>query len=134
LKTNDVDATDAKHANFSTQSDPEKKGMPRLDRCAQCNGPEANAPLARGEGYPPDGVHLHPECRRFWLADNRVGRDRFRKVAETPPGTHCVCCHSPAGEVSRIKDTHVVGGKSEPLHERCAPEWFERVNGEEAQQ
>jgi hypothetical protein len=68
LKTKDVDATDAKHANFSTQSGPEKEGMPRLDRCAQCNGPEADAPLTRGEGYPPGGVHLHPECRRFWLA------------------------------------------------------------------
>jgi hypothetical protein len=39
-----------------------------LGCCAQCNGLKADAPLVTGDGYPPGGVHLHRECRRFWLA------------------------------------------------------------------
>ena len=42
-------------------------GGPPLGTCAQCNGPAPDAPLVWGEGYPPAGAHLHPECRRFWL-------------------------------------------------------------------
>jgi hypothetical protein len=36
---------------------------PSSGRCAQCNGELADAPFC-----PSEGVHLHPECRRFWLA------------------------------------------------------------------
>jgi putative DNA primase/helicase len=44
-----------------------ENGHQPLGRCAQCNGLAADAPLVRGEGYPPSGVHLHDQCRRFWL-------------------------------------------------------------------
>jgi hypothetical protein len=101
-------------------------------RCVQCNGPEADAPLVTGEGYPPDGVHLHEQCRAFWLQHNRVGREqslrsfeRFRKVAEMPPGTYCVHCHNSDRQVFRIRDAHAgAGSKTEPLHENCAPRFF----------
>jgi hypothetical protein len=102
-------------------------------RCVQCNGPEADAPLVTGEGYPPAGVHLHEQCRAFWLQHNRMGRDqssgsfdRFRKVAEMPPGTYCVHCHNPDGRVWRIRDGHAwAGSKTEPLYEHCAPQYFQ---------
>jgi putative DNA primase/helicase len=102
-----------------------------LGRCVQCNGPEADAPLVMGKEYPPAGVHLHEQCRKFWLRHNRVSRERFRKVTETLPGTHCVHCHKPDGEVWRIKDGHVVGGQSEPLHEHCASRFFRAGGGGE---
>ena len=68
--------------------------------CAQCMGLAADAPLVTGEGYPPGGVHLHPECRSFWLKSNGTDHNRFRKVVACPPGTPCVQCHSPEGEVA----------------------------------
>jgi hypothetical protein len=46
----------------------EERHSPPLGRCAQCNGDKADAPLVTGIGYPPTGVHLHRECRRFWCS------------------------------------------------------------------
>jgi hypothetical protein len=37
------------------------------NRCAQCNGLQPDAPLVTGQGFPPYGIHLHQECRKFWL-------------------------------------------------------------------
>jgi hypothetical protein len=89
----------------------EELHLPPLGRCAQCNGLAADAPLVTGagDGYPPGGVHLHEQCRKFWLQKHRVGRERFRKVGAAPPGAHCCRCHSPEGEVALWKDSHVVG-------------------------
>jgi hypothetical protein len=77
LKTNGADTADAADANFphSFAAGENSTSQSPFGRCAQCRGPEANAPLTRGEGYPPAGVHLHAECRRFWLAGRRAGRD-----------------------------------------------------------
>jgi putative DNA primase/helicase len=43
----------------------EGKVPPLLGRCTQCHGERADAPFC-----PSEGVHLHLECRRFWLADH----------------------------------------------------------------
>jgi hypothetical protein len=36
----------------------------------------------------------------------------------------CACCHGSEPPVWRIKDGSAIGGKSEPLHEACAPRFF----------
>jgi len=92
---------------------------PAFGRCPQCGGTKSDAPLMTGDGFPPAGVHLHRECRGFWL------ESRFRKIdpAPLPPDAVCACCHT-KGEVWRIRDSRVVGGKSEPLHQACAPRFF----------
>jgi hypothetical protein len=95
-----------------------------LGRCAQCHGLAVDAPMVTGEGYPPGGVHLHRACRRFWLRDNRVTRERFRRVGDCPPNTYCALCHSPDDEVALWRDSHVVGCPAEQLHEACAPRWW----------
>jgi hypothetical protein len=96
-----------------------------LGRCVQCNGLAADAPLVTGEGYPPTGVHLHEQCRAFWLRDHKVTRERFRRVdAHAAPGTHCAQYHRSDGEVGLWRDSHIVGCKSEPLHEDCCGKFW----------
>ncbi len=52
--------------------------------------------------------------------------NRFRTITECPAGTPCLVCNQ-IGNVKRIKDTRVVGGKSETLHLECAAAWFDRA-------
>jgi hypothetical protein len=44
-----------------------------LGHCAQCDGPQADAPLITGDDYPPSGVFLHPGCRKPWLRRHETG-------------------------------------------------------------
>jgi Protein of unknown function (DUF3631) len=125
LKTSDCVVVSDKNPDLapSEAKTVDDRDEPPLGRCAQCNGLAADAPLVEGGGYPPSGVHLHEQCRRFWLKGHRVGRDRFRKVGDCAPGTHCALCHSP-GEVALWRDTHIVGRSAVQLHEACAPKWW----------
>jgi hypothetical protein len=51
---------------------------------------------------------------------------KVRIIGECPAETPCLHCHQ-TGEVKRITNASVVGGKSETLHEKCAPEWFAKL-------
>jgi hypothetical protein len=79
-------------------------------------------------GYPDDQIAtLTPaEAHAALNGNGRERRARFRKVDATPqpPDTVCACCHSPEGEVWRIRDSHEIGGKAETLHEGCAERFF----------
>jgi hypothetical protein len=44
-------------------------------------------------------------------------------IRDCPPDTVCLHCHRP-GDVQRVVDATVVGGKSETLHPSCAETWF----------
>jgi hypothetical protein len=76
--TDTVAVTFGINLNSETQDDdddpvdPEMQDNDQKGLCAQCNGREADAPLVTGKGYPPAGVHLHKQCRPFWLRRNRV--------------------------------------------------------------
>jgi putative DNA primase/helicase len=100
-----------------------------LGRCAQCNGIATDAPLVIGDGYPPAGIHLHEQCRRFWLRRHRVTRERFVRVGPASPGSYCIACRTPDGDVDLWRDARVIGSKTEPLHQACAAGWFRRLNG-----
>ena len=52
---------------------------------------------------------------------------RFRKVGAAQPGTACAQCQSDAGNIFRITDGTVLGGKAETLHFACAEAWFDAV-------
>jgi hypothetical protein len=129
LKTNDCSVVPDRNGGEAAEEAcvpdvPDEKWRKTGGRCAQCNGLAADAPLVTGEGYPPSGVHLHHECRNFWLRNHHADGDRFRKVDDTPPGTCCRWCHRSDGEVLRLVDARVVGCRSEPLHLVCAPSWW----------
>jgi hypothetical protein len=96
------------------------------DRCEQCNGFEADAELLTGFPFPAEGVHLHPECRRFWLHHNRSELNRFRRVGVPRQGTTCQHCGSTEGEVWWLRD--MTAPEDEParlLHEHCAADAFD---------
>jgi hypothetical protein len=57
---------------------------------------------------------------------NRCARRPVRVVAGCTPETICQHCHQP-GDVKRVVDATVVGGKSETLHEACAAAWFTKL-------
>jgi hypothetical protein len=95
--------------------------------CTYCGRPGG-----REVAFGDDGAvtRLHRECEKPWIAKreieegHRPGRRRFQRVDGVPDGTPCVHCHTAEGEVFRMRDSHEVGGKSEPLHEDCAPKFF----------
>jgi hypothetical protein len=145
LKINGADCADDADANFLQCSAPEKEGggakgtagedstsLFPVGRCAQCNGQEADAPLVTGQGYPPAGVHLHPQCRRFWVPPSsgipfvithpmRVrlrerGYSDDRIAALTPVEAHAVLNGNGRGQEG--KEPYTVLG-SAPAGERC---------------
>jgi hypothetical protein len=74
------------------------------------------------------GIHLHEECRRFWLRRERPDLLRFRRVTVPRDTTPCAQCSRPGylpNEVWGLVDTT---DKRDvwpvPLHEDCAAAWF----------
>ena len=55
-------------------------------------------------------------------------RPRLRVIGDCPADTICLHCFQ-AGDVKRVVNASVVGGKSETLHESCAVAWFDRLAG-----
>jgi len=51
---------------------------------------------------------------------------KSRVIADAPAEAVCMHCHQ-GGDVKRITNASVVGGKSETLHEGCAAEWFAKL-------
>jgi hypothetical protein len=51
---------------------------------------------------------------------------KVRVIGTCPAETVCLHCHQ-TGDVKRIANAAVVGGKSETLHEGCAAEWFAKL-------
>ena len=91
-----------------------------------CPGPHHSAADRRLsvkiDSTSPDGFVVHS-----FAGDDTIGcRDHVRAKLGLPPfePTGCVLCHTDGGAVFRIKDGTTVGGKSEPLHEHCAPRFF----------
>jgi hypothetical protein len=56
-------------------------------------------------------------------ARRRAHRRPVRVIGDCPPDTVCLRCHQ-SGDVKRIIDATVVGGKSETLYLSCAEMWF----------
>jgi hypothetical protein len=74
-----------------------------------------------------------------WL--NKTGPDkttkptgRFRKVDDKPllPNSACICCQQSTGEVWLITDRKRPGTKAQPLHEACAPKWFDKPTADDS--
>jgi hypothetical protein len=47
-------------------------------------------------------------------------------IGDAPAETPCLHCHQ-TGNVKRITNASVVGGKSETLHQGCAQAWFAKL-------
>jgi hypothetical protein len=74
------------------------------------------------------GIHLHEECRRFWLRRERPDLLRFRRVSVPPATAACAQCgrpgHLPNEVWSLVDTTDKRDVWPVPLHEDCAAEWF----------
>ena len=64
-----------------------------------------------------------PSRLRTRIVEVGAAQSRLRVVGSAP-GAACIYCHSNEPPVLKIKNADVIGGKPEPLHERCAEAWF----------
>jgi hypothetical protein len=52
---------------------------------------------------------------------------RLRILGPAPHGSCCLHCYRIDGDVLRIANAAVVGGKAETLHQACAEQWFSNM-------
>jgi hypothetical protein len=86
--------------------------------------------LEKGYCLPPEGVHLHQECRAAWFKRWPFGGRRYECIGDVPARTPCLGCHRKDGNIGLFVDHDYPDVPAQSLHSGCAASWFVHLRGE----